>query len=337
MAHNPIDPARVVWKPQPRQLDFLARPEEEALYGGAAGGGKSDALLAEALRQVHIPHYRALILRKTYPQLTDLIDRSRAMYGSACPDAVYASGEHCWKFASGAKIYFGSMQYAKDRINYQGKAYGYPQEPVSGQAMWADLEAGVSYDVKYTVSDEFNAIDYFDYISSTVYLLHFLKGGTGIAVGKAAEVGNLFDVGLNSDFRRDVTVGGDLKVKGGLQLGGTDVGQSLKLLGSPSSSRIAYQSCLTQVTENTAVKWGRVVVTRLSGAMTNNNQMTHAGYEYHVADLPRGYFSSQYLPMLTASQNGMPCTGYVTPQGAVYLIPNQDGLQDTEISTVGIV
>lgn len=54
----------------------MARGEWEALYGGAAGGGKSDALVIEALRQVHIPHYKALILRKTFPQLAELIDKS---------------------------------------------------------------------------------------------------------------------------------------------------------------------------------------------------------------------------------------------------------------------
>lgn len=115
----------VIWQPQPKQAEFMRRGEFEALYGGAAGGGKSDALLAEALRQVNFKNYRALLLRKTYPQLRELIDRSRAIYSLVSPYAKYNDTKHEWLFPSGAKIIFGSLNHESDRFNYQGHQYAF--------------------------------------------------------------------------------------------------------------------------------------------------------------------------------------------------------------------
>ena len=103
----------------------MARSEDEVLYGGAAGGGKSDALVIEALRQVGVPHYRALILRKTYPQLSELIDKTMRYYRPVFPRAKYNSSSHTWTFPSGAKITFGSMFRAQDKYNYQGRAFDF--------------------------------------------------------------------------------------------------------------------------------------------------------------------------------------------------------------------
>lgn len=116
---------RVVWSPQPKQRVFMGRGEYEGLYGGAAGGGKSEALVLEALRQVQIPHYKGLILRKTYPELGELIDKSLGYYPRAFPGAKYNTSAHTWTFPSGARVIFGSMQHTKDRTKYQGRAFDF--------------------------------------------------------------------------------------------------------------------------------------------------------------------------------------------------------------------
>lgn len=113
----------VIWSPQPKQALFMSRPEFESLYGGAAGGGKSDALVIEGTRQVSNAAYQGLIMRKTYPELTELINRSLELYPKIFPGARYNDSKHVWSFPGGAKIYFGSMQHSKDKLKYQGRQY----------------------------------------------------------------------------------------------------------------------------------------------------------------------------------------------------------------------
>lgn len=119
----------VLWTPTPKQADFLSCPDDEVLFGGAAGGGKSDALIMDALGYSHRgfdnPKYRALLLRKTFPQLREIVDRTRALYPRIIEGAEYKEAAREWQFPSGAKIIFGYCERDPDVLQYQGQEFAW--------------------------------------------------------------------------------------------------------------------------------------------------------------------------------------------------------------------
>lgn len=110
--------------PHPPQEAFLWVNELEAFYGGAAGGGKSDALLMAALQYVDVPDYAALLLRKTFKDLQlpgAIMDRSKTwLMGS---DARWNDNTKQWTFPSGATITFGYLQTSNHKFRYQGAEF----------------------------------------------------------------------------------------------------------------------------------------------------------------------------------------------------------------------
>lgn len=112
--------------PSSKQFAFLMLPHLEALFGGAAGGGKSDSLLMGALQFVDVPFYSAIIFRKTFQDLKEpgaLIDRSLQWLKDS--DADWNGTTHMWTFPSGAKLSFGYLNSAFDHYNYMSAEFQY--------------------------------------------------------------------------------------------------------------------------------------------------------------------------------------------------------------------
>lgn len=109
----------MTWEPfEGAQQEFCERGEFEALYGGLAGPGKTDCLVNIATRYHDNPRYRGLLLRRTYPQLEEIMDRCWIYYSQMY--GVYRSQEKRWYFSSGSFIKLGHMQFENDKYNYQG-------------------------------------------------------------------------------------------------------------------------------------------------------------------------------------------------------------------------
>jgi predicted phage terminase large subunit-like protein len=100
---------------------FLRSSADIAVYGGAAGAGKSYALLMEALRGVSVTGYSAVIFRRTCPQITTaggLWQTSMDIYSRLGGRPRESTLE--WIFPNSVGIKFAHMQYASDRYDWDG-------------------------------------------------------------------------------------------------------------------------------------------------------------------------------------------------------------------------
>jgi phage terminase large subunit-like protein len=120
---NPWIPENIKAGLFPKQVAFLCYEGREALYGGAAGGGKSVSLLVAALQYVNEPGYAALILRRTFKQLSKADSILSKAKDWLIGKVRYNGDEHKFTFPSGATLEFGHMDNPKAIYDYQGGAW----------------------------------------------------------------------------------------------------------------------------------------------------------------------------------------------------------------------
>tara|TARA_R110000822_G_scaffold29296_3_gene86344 strand:+ start:1131 stop:2615 length:1485 start_codon:yes stop_codon:yes gene_type:complete len=116
----------VVFKPNAGpQTTFLVSPEREVLYGGAAGGGKSYAMLADPLRYMGHSAFSGLLLRHTTEELRELIQKSQDLYPKIWPGIKWSERRMQWTAPSGARLWMSYLDRDEDVLRYQGLAFSW--------------------------------------------------------------------------------------------------------------------------------------------------------------------------------------------------------------------
>ena len=116
--------SNVIFRPNPGpQTEFLESSARETLYGGAAGGGKSYALLADPMRYFDNPNFTGLLVRRTNDELRELKQKSLELYSKAFPGSKFSKRDSSWTFPSGATLWMTYLEQEDDVYRYQGQSF----------------------------------------------------------------------------------------------------------------------------------------------------------------------------------------------------------------------
>jgi hypothetical protein len=113
----------ILWEPQPKQSEALECPAFELFFGGAAGGGKSDFLLADFTAGINTwrEAWKGILFRRTYDELQELHTRARQLYIPL--GAKLTDKGRVYQFPTGSTLRMSYLEHDKDVERYQGHQY----------------------------------------------------------------------------------------------------------------------------------------------------------------------------------------------------------------------
>lgn len=118
---------KVIWSPYPgSQIQFMSSPFFETLYEGPRGGGKTDTLLmdfAQHVGQGFGSEWRGILFRRTFPELQDVVNKSKKWFWSIWPTAKFNEARYYWTFPTGEMLLLRQFLRDDDYWKYHGHAY----------------------------------------------------------------------------------------------------------------------------------------------------------------------------------------------------------------------
>ena len=125
-AYDVEEAQNIVFKPNDGpQTDFLSATQRQVLFGGAAGGGKSFAMLADPLRDMNNPSFSGLLVRHTTEELRELIMKSQELYPKAIPGIKWSERKQSWTTPRGGSLWMSYLDRDMDVMRYQGQAFNW--------------------------------------------------------------------------------------------------------------------------------------------------------------------------------------------------------------------